>query len=399
MLNNIRKYFGPSTLIAAAFIGPGTLTVCTLTGVSHGYSLLWVMVFSIIATISFQEMSLRLGIITQGGLGESIRNHLPPGLLKIVFSIIVFSAIVIGNAAYEAGNISGAVLGLEVFKGFRFWPLVIGALAFIILFLGRYKILESILIGLVMIMCICFMATAFALKPNWTEVMSNLVPNSLAQLDFLSLMAIVGTTIVPYNLFLHASMISQKYKDPDQLKQARIENIIAISLGGIISMLIMIVSATALFNSELRIENASQMAVQLEPILGSYAKYLFGIGLFAAGLSSAITAPLAASYAATGIFDWPKNPSSQKFRLVWMIILLIGVSFAFFGIKLISIIRFAQIANGIILPIIAVYLFYLCNQSDIMGRYKNKLMANLLSGIVIIISILLSIRTFIKLFG
>ena len=110
----IRKYFGPGTLIAAAFIGPGTLTTCTMAGVESGYSLIWVMVFAVIATIILQEMAARLGFITQQGLGEAIRKSFSKGLSRYLAFFIITGAIVVGNAAYEAGNISGGVLGIEL---------------------------------------------------------------------------------------------------------------------------------------------------------------------------------------------------------------------------------------------------------------------------------------------
>ncbi|MGB5364374.1 MAG: divalent metal cation transporter, partial [Aureibaculum sp.] len=112
----IKKWFkniGPGTLVAAAFIGPGTVTLCTLAGVNFGFTLLWAMVLSIIATIVLQEMAARLGIISQKGLSEVIRGEIKNPLARKVTIILILSAIVIGNAAYEAGNISGGILGLE----------------------------------------------------------------------------------------------------------------------------------------------------------------------------------------------------------------------------------------------------------------------------------------------
>ena len=111
------KNIGPGPLVAAAFIGPGTVTVCTLAGVDFGFALLWAMLFSIIATIVLQEMSARLGIITQKGLAEIIRAEVKNPFLKSLIVILILSAIVIGNGAYEAGNISGGVLGLETVFG------------------------------------------------------------------------------------------------------------------------------------------------------------------------------------------------------------------------------------------------------------------------------------------
>ena len=396
MLDNLRKYFGPSTLIAAAFIGPGTVTVCTLAGAEYGYQLLWALLFSTVATIFLQEMSLRIGIVTQEGLGEAIRKHTPPGCMNVFLVLLVFSAIIVGNAAYEAGNISGAVLGLNVFYEFNWWPLVIGLVAASLLWSNKYKLIENLLISLVIIMSICFMITAFALKPNLTEILKGFIPD-FNGLNFIIIMALIGTTVVPYNLFLHASTISKKYHDAQQLKQARKENAVSIGLGGLISMLILIVSSTALSGKNIEISNAQDMALQLEPLLGSYASYLFGIGMLAAGMSSAITAPLAAAFAAKGIFNIGSEKDS-RFILCWSIILLIGISFSLFNIKLISIITFAQIANGLILPIISLFLLYLSNKSELMKGYKNSMVLNMINLGVIAVCLLLSYKTFIQIF-
>ena len=386
-------------LIAAAFIGPGTITVCTLSGAAHGYALLWALFFSVLATIVLQEMSLRLGMVTQSGLGEAIREHTPPGLLKIVFSMVVFSAIVIGNAAYEAGNISGAVLGIDIFYSARFWPIIIGLLAFVILFFGKYDHLEKVLIVLVLVMTVCFLITAFCLKPSIKDLFLGFVPRNLGNLDFLTITALVGTTVVPYNLFLHASIISKKYKRMDQLQNARRENAVAIGLGGLTSMLIMVVAAGSLSEKGVAISSAEDMAMQLQPLLGNYAKVLFGIGLFAAGLSSAMTAPLAAAYAASGIFGWKSGSKNRKFKVVWMSILGIGILLALTNVTFIGIIKFAQIANGILLPVVACYLLFLVNQKGIMGKHINGILANVISIVVIGLTLLLSIRTFVKIFA
>jgi len=117
MIKNWFKNIGPGPLVAAAFIGPGTVTLCTLAGVNFGFALLWAMVLSIVATVVLQEMSARLGVIAQKGLSEIIRTEISNPLFKGLAILLILSAIVIGNAAYEAGNISGGVLGLEAVFG------------------------------------------------------------------------------------------------------------------------------------------------------------------------------------------------------------------------------------------------------------------------------------------
>ncbi|MBT8252462.1 MAG: divalent metal cation transporter, partial [Bacteroidia bacterium] len=136
MIKNWFKNIGPGPLIAAAFIGPGTVTVCTLAGVQFGYALLWAMVLSIIATIVLQEMASRLGIVTQKGLSQVIRENLPNPVLRTTAIILILSAIVVGNAAYEAGNISGGVLGMEAVFGIHRLELGLISLNYFSLIIG-----------------------------------------------------------------------------------------------------------------------------------------------------------------------------------------------------------------------------------------------------------------------
>jgi len=392
-MNKLKKYFGPSTLVAAAFIGPGTLTTCTMAGVSVAYDLLWAMLFAMLATLVLQEMSARLGFVTQQGLGEALNKQFSKGLVRYVVFFLVIGAIVVGNAAYEAGNIAGGILGLDLLIGeFKGWPLLIGVICFLLMYIGEYKWIERILISLVLVMSTCFLLTAIMVQPDLSEVLKGFIPGKTSNTNFLLLMAVIGTTVVPYNLFLHASTVSKKWNTNDSLKDLRIENAVAIILGGIISMLIIITAAGSRGNIE-AVKSAKDLAIQLEPLFGSSSKWFMGIGLMAAGISSALTAPLAAAYAAKGLFAWKGNESQVKFRAVWILILLIGVFISFTNIKLVTIIKFAQITNAFLLPFIAIYLLYLCNSSKILGRYTNGLLSNVLGGAVILVTLLLSLRS------
>ena len=123
MIKNWFKNIGPGTLIAAAFIGPGTVTLCTIAGVNFGFNLLWAMLLSVFATIILQEMAARLGIISQKGLSEVIREEIKTPYLKQLITLLILAAIVVGNASYEAGNISGGVLGLETILGVTYFDI------------------------------------------------------------------------------------------------------------------------------------------------------------------------------------------------------------------------------------------------------------------------------------
>jgi Mn2+/Fe2+ NRAMP family transporter len=393
------KKLGPGVLVAAAFIGPGTITACTIAGVGFGYALLWAMLLSIIATIILQEMSARVGVVTQKGLAEVIGEQLAIPWLHYLVMGIILSAIVIGNMAYEAGNISGATLGLQVLFGSNYaalYPWIIGFIAFLLLYLGSYKTLEKVFISLVLIMSVSFVLTALFTKPDLMEILKGLFIPSIPDNSIFNIIALVGTTVVPYNLFLHASLIKEKWNSSDDLKSVRRDTLLSIGVGGLVSIAI-IISAAAINSTE--VKDALDLAKGLEPLYGKSAKYLMGIGLFAAGITSAITAPLAAAYVANSCFGWNTKVTDVRFRIVWMVVLFIGVISLSFGIRPIVIIQFAQVANGLLLPIIAIILIWIVNKSSVLGDFKNSIWQNVPAIIIIILVIVLGAKSIFSVFG
>ncbi|MEO1253766.1 MAG: divalent metal cation transporter, partial [Bacteroidota bacterium] len=276
------------------------------------------------------------------------------------------------------------------------WALLIGLVSFATLFIGKVRIIEQVLIGLVVLMSIIFLLTAVIVLPDLSSIFKGFLP-AISDQNSLAILGLIGTTIVPYNLFLHASSVSQKWKRKEELNDLRKENAVAIGLGGLISMAIVITSAATLFGKD--VSGMNEMAIQLEPLLGSWAKYVLALGLFAAGISSAITAPLAAAYTARGIFGWDSDLRSWKFRSIWALILCIGTLFSMLGYKPIEVIKVAQVANGILLPVIVFFLLYLCNKKSLLDHFVNKWWQNVLALTVILVSIAISVRSLNSVFG
>ena len=230
---------GPGVLIAAAFIGPGTVTLCTIAGASFGYSLIWAILLSIFSTIVLQEMSLRIGLITKMNLAEVIRINIKSKFINRLFLVLIICSILIGNAAYEAGNITGASLGISAIlnsESINYIPIFIGLIAFIILYQGNYKILERFLVLLVLIMSISFFITAIMTKPNFESLLNGILSPELNSNNIMVVLGLVGTTVVPYNLFLHSSLVSEKWGSSNKLKVARFESFFSILIGGLISL-------------------------------------------------------------------------------------------------------------------------------------------------------------------
>ena len=245
-------------------------------------------------------------------------------------------------------------------------------------------------------MSVSFVLTALFTKPDLMEILKGLFIPSIPDNSIFNIIALVGTTVVPYNLFLHASLIKEKWNSSDDLKSVRRDTLLSIGVGGLVSIAI-IISAAAINSTE--VKDALDLAKGLEPLYGKSAKYLMGIGLFAAGITSAITAPLAAAYVANSCFGWNTKVTDVRFRIVWMVVLFIGVISLSFGIRPIVIIQFAQVANGLLLPIIAIILIWIVNKSSVLGDFKNSIWQNVPAIIIIILVIVLGAKSIFSVFG
>ena len=388
------RRFGPGMLVAAAFIGPGTVTTASIAGANFGFVLMWALLLSIIVTFVLQEMSSRLGIVSGLGLSEALRSSINNHFLKAFLMILIVSALGIGNAAFEVGNITGAAIGLSQISSLSISSsvLIVGILVLILLGTRIFKMLEQILTVLVVIMSLLFLLTMITIEIDYSKLLRGLFIPTVTASSLLTIMALIGTTVVPYNLFLHADASKRKWKDQElnqALNNSRADTAISIGLGGLITLAIMSTSAVAFFGSSMEI-SSENLARQLEPILGSYSSYIFNFGLFVAGITSAVTAPLAASIAVTEALGWKNDPSSFRFKLVWIIILLIGLLFAYFGTKPLQAILFAQATNALLLPFLALFLFYVVNNSRLMGSHKNTITINMIALIIIMAVVLLS---------
>nr|WP_321412759.1 Nramp family divalent metal transporter [uncultured Allomuricauda sp.] len=394
------KKIGPGVLVAAAFVGPGTITMCTLAGAQFGYTLIWALSVSIMATMVLQAMAGRIGLVTQSGLVDVVRTELSTPWVKNLVIVIVLGAILIGNAAYEAGNIGGATLGLEQLVPQQqlrpFLPVIIGGIIFLLLWFSSYKILERIFVGLVGVMGVSFIICAIITQPSIWEILKGMFVPELPEGGLLTVVALVGTTVVPYNLFLHASLVKEKWNSNKDLKAVNWDTIISIGLGGLVSMAILITASAAPISE---INNALDMAMALEPLFGKMAFLFMSIGLLAAGITSAITAPLAAAYVASSCFGWEGGMQNKKFKMVWAIVLLCGVVFLSFDIKPIEVIQFAQVANGILLPVMASLLLWVVNKKSVMGNNTNSLLQNILGIAIVVFAIFLGTKSIFKVIG
>jgi len=397
-----RGKFGPGFLIAAAFIGPGTVTSATIAGATFGFSLVWVILLAVLSAVVLQEMVGRFSLVSGLEIAQALVKIPRKGWVRVLLGLLAFLAIVVGCAAYEAGNIMGGSLGLNIITGIppRTWALLISLTAFFILLKGNYPFIERFLISIVILMGCSFLVSSLLVRPDLRLLARGMIPR-LPTGSLTLVLALLGTTIVPYNLFLHSSSILKKWRDERDLQLMRWDTGLSIGLGGIITIAIIITAATTFylkfhllrqFTGTLPSITPGDLSLQLEPLFGGFARLCFGVGLFAAGLSSAITAPYAAAWTARGLFGWPEK--SHRFRVVFSGIILSGVVISSFSLHPLSLIIVAQVTNALLLPVVALFIGYLLNQKQLKG-YRNTLAMNLLFFLVFTVIILINIRKFV----
>ena len=400
-MNLLRYRPGPGMMVSAAFIGPGTVTACTLAGANFGFALLWALIFATLTTIILQSFAIRIALVTRLGLAEAMLKTITSPVLRALAALLLISALVLGNAAYEAGNMSGAALGLEAINGgplaFGIAPVIvtIALFAAAMLVFSKPKWIENILIMLVILMSAAFLMTFLLIRPDLGAVLRGFVP-AIPEGGLMTAIALIGTTIVPYNLFLHAASVRERW-DVEQLPEAQLDNSISIGIGGLVSMTILATAAASLFGSGKTIENAVDMAQQLTPLFGSLATVTLGAGLFAAGLTSAITAPLATGYIVQEIFRSSHSP--RPFQIGALIVIASGTLASLLGYRPVELIFVAQIANGLLLPIVAIFLLRLANNKRLLGAYANGLWANILGAVILLVTSALGFRLIARALG
>ncbi len=383
---------GPGIVVTAAFIGPGTVTTATLAGARFGVTLLWALAFATVATIVLQEMSARLGLTTGAGLGQALRATKGPPWLGVSLAALAGTAVVSGVAAYEAGNLTGAGLGLEAVTGvpLKAWVGIGAVLAGLLLWTGQYRIVERVLAACVAVMGLVFLTTAIMVAPHIPKLLGGVfVPRLPTGAEFTAL-ALIGTTIVPYNLFLHAAAVRERWSSPDDLPAVRLDLLVAIGLGGIVSAAIVVTAAAALDGTQVR--SAGDMAQQLEPLLGPWASYAFALGYAAAGVSSAITAPLAAAYTVLDVLGRGRNVRAALPRWVWLGCVGFGALVALASVRPVPLIFLAQIVNGLALPAVALVLLIAMNDRSRLGQRVNTWRGNVVGALVVLLCAVLGMR-------
>jgi manganese transport protein len=384
---------GPAMLVTAAFIGPGTVTACATAGIGFGYALLWALVFATVATIILQNMAARVAIVTGQGLAEAILAAASRPPIRWAMAALIFASLAIGNSAYQAGNISGTGVGLSLLGinddvvAAPYRAFAIGVLAAALVTIGKPAWLEKLLIALVLAMSLAFIGGLAVIDVDWSATARGLLPGLPSESLFTAI-ALIGTTVVPYNLFLHAASVRGKFAaDEAGLAASNLDTAISVTLGGLLSMAIVIMGAATSAMPSGGGGPLDDVAMRLEALFGLPARIVFALGLIGAGFSSALTAPLATGYVLAEMLGTGDDPERRTriFKRTALAVIVIGTAFAVFAVNPVELILIAQSANGLLLPILAVFLLWVASRKASLGAFANGTLANVAgSGVVLV---------------
>lgn len=364
------------SVISAAFIGPGTVTTCSLAGANFGTSLLWALTFSTLATIVLQEAAARVTLASGKSLGEiMLQRH---GTGGVWISRLLAGGVILGCAAYEAGNLLGAVAGLKLLAEVPTWilSLTIGVAAYLLLAIRSVLLLTRLLGVIVFILGFAFILVSIQAFQNPVQILTDSILPNFPPNSALIITGLIGTTIVPYNLFL-GSGIGQG----QSIAEMRQGIILAVLIGGLISMSILL--AGTLIEGEFSFQNAAQVLGQR---LGKTGEVLYAVGLFGAGFTSVVTAPFAASIAAKSLLFIDEKQTAY----VWKGVLAVGIVFGIAQLKPIPVILAAQIANGLLLPFVTWQLFRCVNDKGLLPEKDvNSVLQNIFLVLIFLVTLFL----------
>jgi len=363
---------GPGLIAANAGNDAGGIATYASAGSQFGYRTLFVMLLVTIALVIVQEMSARLGAHTGEGLMSLIREQFP--LRASAFAIV---CLLIANLGLVVSEFAGIGAAFELFGVSRYISIPIGAVAiWAVVVFGNYRYAERVflLLGLAFI---TYPIAAILGKPDWGQVASNtFIPHLLGTKEFLFLVvALIGTTITPYMQLYQAAAVADSGSGPEEYRIVRIDTITGAVFANIISMAIIIATAAAIGGTG-PLESAKEAAQALEPVAGASAEILFGIGLLGASALAAAVVPLATSYAVAEAVGVERSVSktfreAPLFMGLFTALIVVGASVALLPGNLISLLINMQVVNGLITPIILIFILILANRRSVLGNMAN----------------------------
>ena len=392
-------------LIFLAVIGPGIITsnvdndaggitTYSIAGAHFGYSMIWSLIPITLALIIIQEMCARMGVVTGKGLSDLIREHFG---VKMTFYLLL--AIIITNFGNVIAEFAGIAASMEIFNVSKYISVPLGAIfVWLLVLKGNYKSVEKVFL-VACVFYVSYIISGILAKPDWAIVKTSILNPELkfSTESYGVLIGVIGTTIAPWMQFYLQSAVVEKEIKLENYKYSKADVISGSFIVNIVALFIILACASTLFKAGIRIETAKDAALALAPLAGKYCSYLFAFGLLNASLFAASILPLSTTYMVCEGMGWEEGVNKKfseapQYYGLYSILIFLGAGLVLWpNFPLISIMFVSQVLNGIVLPMILVFMLILINNKRIMGTYTNGIVLNILTWITVAVLTALSI--------
>lgn len=391
--------------IFLAVMGPGIITgnvdndangiaTYSVAGAHFGYGLLWTLVLSTVALALVQEMVARMGAVTGKGLADLIRER-----FRVRLTVFVMVVLVLANWANTVGDFAGIAGAMEIFGVSRYLALPLAAFfVWLLVVRGSYRVVERVFLGATLIY-VTYVISAILARPPWGEVLRSVVtPTWQFDRPYVALViGLIGTTIAPWMQFYQQAAVVDKGIRKEDYQYARLDTYLGVISLNVVAFFIVVACGATLFVRGVTINDAADAAVALRPLAGPYASALFAIGLLNAGLFSVAIIPLSTAYAVCEAFGWEAGLDRSPREAPVFVGLITGLIVASAlvilipGVPLIPVMLFSQVLNGMLLPVVLLFLILLTSDREIMGAYRNSTVFTLLSWALVVAMAALSL--------
>ncbi len=387
---------GPGIITSNVDNDAGGITTYSLAGANFGLSMLWSLIPITLVLIIVQEMGARMGVVSGKGLSDLIRERFG---VKTTFYLMIL--LIVTNLGNTVAEFAGIAASLEIFGISRYLAVPLSILFLMWLAVkGTYRSVEKVFLT-ACVFYVAYVVAGFLVKPDWIEVVEAFATPTLRPdaAFVLMLTGLVGTTIAPWmQFYLQASVVDKGLRVQD-LRTVRIDVVIGSMGVSIVAFFIILACAATLYKAGIQIEEASQAALALEPIAGKYCTWLFAFGLFNASMFAAAILPLSTAYTICEAFGWESSldkkfsEAPQFYGLYCFTIIFSGIIILLPNLPLISLMYFSQVINGLVLPVVLIFMLKLVNDKSIMRKHTNGQIFNLIAWLSVSILIGLSVTT------
>lgn len=389
---------GPGVITAMAGNDAGGITTYSVVGAQFGYATLWVVPIMCVLLAVVQMTAARMGAVTGKGFAALIRERF--GIRLVAFAML---ALLIGNIATTFSEFAGIASGMEMFGVPKYFSIPVAAIAvWALIITGSYKRVEKVFLAISLVF-VTYIVAAFMAQPNWNDALiSTAVPHLVNDTDFVSLViAMIGTTIAPWMMFFNQSNVVEKGVNVKELFSQKVDVISGTIAACLVAWFIIVTTGAVLFPEGIVIESAADAAAALAPFAGEHAQSLFAIGLIAASFLAACVLPLTTSFVICEAFGWEAGVNftwkeAPIFKGIFTFVIAFSAGIVIIpNIDLLGVMLTAQFVNGVILPVLLVFMAIISADKRIMGEYRNKFFFKALIwvtiGIVTVLTIALLI--------